>query len=763
MNTAKPTVRASHATSVLTVAVFAALVTMSTKAMAQEASPEKDTKTFDVVQVTSTHKVTPLQKTPISVGVISAEQLDRSNMSNVSDLQYLVPGLSYSASATAANGGGFQIRGIGTQSYSIASEQTVGTVVDDVVISLPRDPGVSGFNDIDHVEVLRGPQGTLFGKNASAGVVNIMTKNPEIGSNESSLSLSVGERAEHVARFTTNLGLSDTAALRLSGYYKEQDGAISNVFHKWNAGDQTGNGIRAKFLWAPTDQLDVLLTAERQTLFTRDPYIVYSLGTQTSYNALFSQYGQVGGNDFTSYANQDWSAFQGVTGFSGKVDYRFDDGPTLTSITAYRGMNFHQDADLDQSPANFLDNSWSQMQTHQISQEFRLAGDAFDRRLDYVLGTYYGNVDSTSEYNPYGGFSYSTDDPAYYLSLTGGTQHVHTDSKSYALYANTNYKLTDQWSLNAGVRYTHDKVSGSMLPIAESVIDGTPVYSYGTTVASSGEIAKGNISGKLGLQFQQSANVMWYASVAAGYKGPTIDVTSTSSNRIQPEKSTAYELGFKSQLLDRLLTFNASLFWDDFRNFQAETYYAETNSFRLANAGKMRTRGTELETSWHFTPDFSLNVNGAITDAKYLDYTGACPSPGTVQCYTLNGASVADLSGQVPTFVSKYTYSVSGVYYHSLSDGLVFDANGGWSYKSSFYNTVAQSQTKTDGYGVMNASVGIGSEDSGWHLSVYARNLLNNHYRTYVMYGSLINAGGVMQHLPNEAFRTVGVTLDLKF
>lgn len=760
MNTATPTASRTLAFSPLTVSLLMALAGASTQAAAQESA---EAKTLDAVQVTSTHKVTPLQKTPIAIAVVSAEQLDRTNLSNVSDLQYLVPGLSYSASATAANGGGFQVRGIGTQAYSVASEQTVGTVVDDVVISLPRDPGVAGFSDVDHVEVLRGPQGTLFGKNASAGVVNIVTRDPEIGSIDSSVSLSAGERNERVGRFTTNIGLSDTAAFRLSAYYKDQDGAIPNVFHKWNAGDQTGSGIRGKFLWKPTEQLDILLTAERQNLFTRDPYIIYSLGTQAGYNTLFSQYGNVGGDDFKSYANEDWSASQGVTGFSSKVSYAFDNGPTLTSITAYRGMTFHQEADLDQSPANFLDHSWSRMNTHQISQEFRLAGSAFSDRLDYVTGLYYGNVDTMSEYMPYGGFSYSLTAPPYNLSLVGPKQHVHADTKSYAWYANTTYKLSDRWSANAGIRYTHDKVEADMLPIAVSSIDGKPLLNYGSTIASSNQIEKGNVSGKIGAQFQQNARLMWYGSIGTGYKGPTIDVTSTSSNRIQPEKSTAYELGMKSQLFNNLLTFNASLFWDDFKDFQAQTFYAETNSYQMANAGKMRTRGVELETTWRLTPDFSLNVNGAITDAKFRDYIGACPNPGQAQCYTVNGTSLADLSGFAPTFVSKYSYAVSGQYFHSFGNGLALDANGGWSYKSSFYNSVAQSQTKTDGYGVFNTSVGIGSESGSWHLSVYARNLFDEHYRTYIMYGSLINAGGVMQHLPNEAFRTVGVTLDLKF
>lgn len=724
---------------------------------------EPTTKDLDTVMVRSTHQVKPLQRTPISISVVTAEQLDRTNMSSISDLQYVAPGVSFSATAGTANGGGFQVRGIGTQAFSVGSEQTVGTVVDDVVIGIPRDPGVAGFNDIEHIEVLRGPQGTLFGKNASAGVVNISTRNPEIGTTGGSVSLSLGERNEHVARLTSNLGISDTSALRLSAYYKDQDGATANAFHDWNIGDQTGRGVRGKWLWKPTEQLDILVAAERQTLFNRALGTIYKLGTDEDYNASLAGFQHVGGDSFSSQADADGFAFQGVTGFSTKADLRLANGTQLTSITAYRGSTVNQVHDIDQSPADFLNKNITTIRAHQISQEFRLAGTAHDERLDYVLGAYYANVDSTYEYYGYGGFDYSLEPPSEYRSLTGPRQHIHADTKSHALYANVGYKLSDRWSASAGLRYTHDKVSASMTPIEMPSAEGKPVVYLGSILASRGEISKENVSGKVALQFQQNATLMWYANVATGYKGPTIDPIWNRSNQIQPEKSTAYELGAKTQFLDRSLTVNVSLYKADYKDFQAQVYIPETLGWAMSNAGEMRTNGAELEVSWRPTADFSLIATGAITDAEFRDYFTTCENGRVAPCRLINGVLQADLTGFTPPYVSKYSYSLSGNYYHALGNGLAFNANAGWSYRSNFYNSAARPSTRTPGYGVANVSIGIGAEDGQWEVSLYARNLLDKHYRSFLDYSPTVNSGGIMQYLSPDSFRTAGVSLTWNF
>lgn len=729
----------------------------------QAVTSEPTTKDLDTVTVRSTHQAKPLQRTPISVSVVTAEQLDRTNMSNISDLQYLAPGVSFSATAGTANSGGFQIRGIGTQAYSVASEQTVGMVVDDVVIGIPRDLGVAGFSDVEHIEVLRGPQGTLFGKNASAGVVNISTRNPEIGTDSGTASLSLGERNEQVARLTGNLAVSSNAALRVSAYYKDQDGAVSNAFHDWNIGDQTGKGIRGKWLWSPTENLDLLLTAERQTLLSRAVNVLYSLGDDESYNNTLVGFGNVGGDSFTSQGDGDAIAFQGATGFSGKVDFRLAGGAQLTSVTAYRSSSVHQRYDIDQTPVDYFNNNLTTIRAHQISQEFRLAGKSLADKLDYVLGAYYVNVASTYEFIGYGGFSWATTKPDMLFSLTGPVQHIDADTKSHALYANANYPLGERWSVSGGLRYTHDKVVSDITPLTTPIVDGLPIVYLGETIASSAQISKENVSGKLAVQFQQTPTLMWYANVGTGYKGPTVDATRLSSAKIAPEKSTAYEVGLKSQFLERALTVNASLYRSDFKDFQAQAYMSETLSFGMANAGKMRTQGMELELAWRPSADLTLLANGAITDAEFKDYYGRCEAENDANCAVIDGVLQGDLSGFSPSFVSKYSYSLSGLYSHPLGNGLAFNASGGWNYRSTFYNTVAQSHTRTKGYGVANLSFGIGAEDGRWEVSVYARNLLDKHHRSFISFGTVLNQGGLMQYLSPDSFRTVGVSATLNF
>jgi len=302
-----------------------------------------------------------------------------------------------------------------------------------------------------------------------------------------------------------------------------------------------------------------------------------------------------------------------------------------------------------------------------------------------------------------------------------------------------------------------------MTPIEMPTIDGTPVVYLGSVLPSQGEISKENVSGKVALQFQQNDTLMWYANVATGYKGPTIDPVLDRSNKIQPEKSTAYELGAKTQFFDRSLTINVSLYKADYKDFQAQVYVPETMSFAMSNAGEMRTKGAELEVSWRPTADFTLIATGAITDAEFHDYFTNCEDNRDAPCRVIDGVLQADLQGFTPPYVSKYSYSLNGNYYHALGNGLAVTANAGWSYRSNFYNAVAQSSTKTQGYGVANLSIGIGAEDGQWEVSLYARNLLDKHYRSFMDYSPTFNRGGLMQYLSPDSFRTAGVSLTWNF
>ena len=258
-------------------------------AFAQSAAPANAAQ-LDEVVVTATRREQRLQDVPVSVTAVSGEALEKTNFREVSDLQYVAPNVTFSSTNAVANGGGYQVRGVGTQTYNSGVEQTVGLVIDGVVIGLPRDPGATGFSDIERVEVLRGPQGTLFGKNASAGVIQLVSKNPRIGEFSGNLDASYGERDEQIVRGALNVPLGSTAALRLAAFHNSQDGAIPYVLHGGHVGDRDNNGVRGKLLWEPTENLSLILTGDYQTGFARDSVIIDKLGTNARYNALFNQF-----------------------------------------------------------------------------------------------------------------------------------------------------------------------------------------------------------------------------------------------------------------------------------------------------------------------------------------------------------------------------------------------------------------------------------------------------------------------------------------
>lgn len=754
-----------HSLSNLSRAIGFVIATLAAVPVAAQESENSDKQAIelDVVKVTSTHKIQSIQEIPFSISSVDAEKLEKANLSDLSQIQYLVPGISFSSDVVSRSGGA-QIRGIGTQSFNYATEQTVGTVVDDVIIALPRDAGVSGFNDIERVEVLRGPQGTLFGKNASAGVIYIVTKSPQIGENSGDLRLSLGSRNEHVAQLTGNIAVSQNSALRLSGYLQEQDGAIPNVFNSsWRAGDRRYSGLRGKYRWEPSDRLSVQLSAERQNTFSRQPFLIYSLDRTTPYGGAFSDFEDVGGDNLRSYADKDWYARTGSAGASAKIDYTLGNGATFTSITAFRQVEMTQIQDTDMAPSNYIDNSETRTDSKQLSQEFRLIGQAMGQRLDYTLGAFLMRSETDADEAKIGALSFNPDASPSMLYLLD-SPHFEVRNRNYALFGNATYAINDKLSGIFGARYTYDDVFGSKSQNdLGSEAYGLPLYTISNITPASARVKADNVSGKLGLQYQQNDDVMYYATLSQGYKGPAIDALSGTANKIKPETSINYELGIKSRWLDRRFTLNGSLYWDEFRDFQATTFDLESQKLYLSNAPRMRTRGMELEAGWQASDNLAFSLNAAVTDAEFLSYVGACPSePNSVDCYTVNGSSLADLSGQRPAWQSKYTYSFNADYQRPLSDGYMLDMRGTWSWRSSYYSTVGQEQTMTGAYGLLGGNIGFGPQDGNWRVSIYARNLLDKRFRTYLANYISTNSG-YFQMLTPDAFRTVGVSFDWHF
>ncbi|MBN9465157.1 TonB-dependent receptor [Brevundimonas sp.] len=742
-------------------------------AFAQSATPASATQ-LDEVVVTATRREQRLQDVPVSVTAVSGEALEKTNFREVSDLQYVAPNVTFSSTNPVSNGGGYQVRGVGTQTYDGGVEQTVGLVVDGVVIGLPRDPGATGFADIERVEVLRGPQGTLFGKNASAGVIQIVSKNPRIGEFSGNVDAAYGERNEQIARGAVNIPLGSTAALRVAGFHSSQDGAIPYVLHSGHVGDRDNQGVRGKLLWQPTDALSLMLTGEYQTGFARDSVIIHQLGTNARYNALFDQFAVKPGPDsYRAYDDGDWTADTTVKGVSLQADYRLGDF-TLTSITAYRASEMTQLSDIDHAPINIFNNSDGGLDSHQFTQELRLTSPAGER-LEYVAGLFYYKTDIKG-WTTQGGdiLKFVYNNAAYPPAVLYGERIQSSETESYAAYGQATYALTDQVKLIGGLRYTNDKVDGSLVI---NPVPGRLVLGAGGMVPYSGQVSADNVSGRAGVQYQPSRNLMFYGTYSTGYKGPAIDSLNGVIKEVRPETVESYEAGVKSTLWNGRWMLNAAVYSSDFKDFQAQALdmTSATPRLGLTNAGLMRARGVELETNLRLTPHLTIGGSASYNDAEYKDYIGSCytgqpVSPVAGQgCYLQPGTAgvyVANLAGERLANAPKWSYNLRAAYERPVGGGLKIDASTNWSWRDDAYSLTADKASIVGAYGMLNANLGIGAENGSWRLGLYGRNVLDQMFYASVPSLNLLNAfntGGRERVISPDAFRTIGMKLSVAF
>ena len=741
-----------------------------------------DVTRLKAITVTASRRVELMKDVPISVSALDAQRIEKSNVRAATDLQYLVPNLTFSSTNWVANGGGYQIRGIGTQTYDSGVEQSVGLVVDGVVIGLPRDPGVTGFGDISQVEVLRGPQGTLFGKNSTAGVIQIATNDPVVGRTEAEATVMYGERNEHVDRGMLNLPLGQSAAVRIAGYYQEQDGAVPYVNHPGkHVGDNRASGVRAKTQWWVTDNFTAQLTLEAQKQFVRNDYTIDRLGTPASATdwatILYgAQFGAAGPDPDKAYADGERYVNVNTRGASLKLDYSMGDYQ-LTSISAWRRMMQDQPAgDIDASPANLFDTSISKLDSRELTQELRLTSPAGER-LEYVLGLFHYQTDADGMAAQYGdyynwlycGLGQPTCGYMPMVSIGDGYRHQIDHVRSDAAYGEGSWTFDDHWKARLGFRYTHDRTRESLhtVPFAFPYVAFTNIPPY------AGEVGGNDVSGRASLQWTPNENWMVYATYSRGYKGPAMDGSTGSVAKVDPEKVDSYEIGFKSTLLDGAMAFNLAAYQEAFHDFQTEALdmASTTPTFKLTNAGLMRTRGIEFDSRWRPLASLTLSLHGAWNDATYRDYIGSCytyqpvsATPGPGKCYVVDvasGTTAANYAGERLANAPRLSWGFSGDYRHAIGHRLAFDASLDWAWRGDAYAITGDEQSRIPAYGLLNVNFGVGRGDGKWRIGLYARNLLDKRFYT-VFPGGVLNPGGYFRITPLDAYRTVGVSFSVK-
>uniref|UniRef100_UPI0035CA3764 TonB-dependent receptor n=1 Tax=uncultured Sphingomonas sp. TaxID=158754 RepID=UPI0035CA3764 len=799
---------------------------------AQAAPLAEPTEGGDIL-VTARRRAETEQTVPIALSVLSGRSIADSGAFNVNRLQQQVPSLQFYSSNPRNSA--INIRGLGAP-FGLTNdgiEQGVGFYIDGVYIGRV---GASTFDfiDVDRVEVLRGPQGTLYGKNTTAGALNITTRTPSF-TPEVRAELSVGNY--NFGQFKTSVSgpITDKLAIRLSTSATTRDGTIDNVTSKTDLQRQRNVGFRGQVLYKPTDSLSLTLAGDFNV---QNPLccVQYYARVGTTQRVTTRQYAALAAA--FGYTPPSTNPFDRVTDLDASINSRqevggaslianWDLGPaTLTSVSAWRYWDWQPANDRDFIGLPITTVSQNPSQQHQVSQELRLASNG-KNKLDYTVGAFVFHQTIATQGSQVQGSAASkfllsgadANNPNVLNGLTS-TNTINFDNTSFAVFGKLNWALTEKFHVQPGLRVNYDKKSGSYNAVvsihnsqydfvatadnvaallanakATSTAAGTTFQNQINTLAPqrySPEFSAWNVSGDLTLSYDFASDFHGYATYSRSFKsgginlsGLPLNSTSTgvdlTTQTVRPEKVNAYEIGLKTQFLDRRLTLNVAGFWTDITDYQATVNNNAINVIRgyLANAGKVRSRGFEFDASLRPSKRFNLYVNGAYTDAKYIDFKNApCPpelSGGTAVDAT-HPASPAgragtaaspsyspaqcDISGQVLPGISKYSLSYGGEYNVPVggSGGQVYLGYDG-SYRSRFSsNPSASAYTYIDGYALSNFRLGYRKQD--FNVFAWVHNAFDQNY--FELLSTQSGSTGLIVGQPGDP-RTFGGTISKTF
>ena len=730
---------------------------------------------IEEIVVTAQKREQNLQDVPISVSVLDAQVFEVRNENEISSLRKLSPGFTFSDGPSAANTS-IQIRGVGSQTTSRGVEQSVSTVIDGVVAT-SLSTAIMDFNDVERVEVLRGPQGMLFGKNASAGVLNIVTKRPT-EEFEAMLGASYGSEDEIKVNGYISGPLGDKLGGRLSFFSNTRDGYLDNIAGP-DFNDRGDWGVRAKLAFEASDNLDILVTynhAERDNDICCE---MPAAGINAGFGFLGETLGIPAGpeNDVLAENNTSTGSAK-LDSIVFDVNYQWGKH-TLTSITSYVNSDVKSLSRTENLPVSAILALDFNEDVEQFTQELRLTSPGGET-LDYIFGLYYFNKETKVDNIEAVDLFSIVGVPPGVLIATAEYDPV-VDNESYAFFGNVTWNINDRARLTGGLRLNREEVDmdyrldaavdlSARFPGYAVILPGPGQADAQYQVSESDTAFLWRVIG----EYDVTDDAMLYASVSRGYKGLGANAGTSASDPaatpiVRPEVPTNYEIGLRSTWLDNRLVANATLFFTEFEDFQASlsTGIAGPPQIFLSNANELETKGLELELMARATDNLFLSASLAYIEAEITDYPGAPCYVGqtVVQGCTNNRQDLA--GGDVPNS-PDLSFTVSGTYEWDFA-GLPF---GGFINASYYWQDDAQSQlengpiTIIDSYGLTDLSIGVRSDDDKYSLQFWVKNAFDEFHATTARdFRGLSLSGGQLpiHYLPYEYERRIGISAQIRF
>jgi iron complex outermembrane receptor protein len=731
----------------------------------------------DIV-VTAQRREERLQDVPLTVNAFSAAALERQGTTKLIDLGAVVPGLLLAKSSTAVQ---IYLRGVGNPAVAPGNDPSIATYIDGVYNSAPSSMLFS-FNNIERVEVLKGPQGTLFGRNATGGLVNIITRDPT-AKEQVKASIGYGNYDALQASAYLSGGSDDIAADLSVNYGRQADGWGRNLFDPASAGTVLVNGqpitlppvtrkagtlrefgIRSKVVITPGDDTKIKLSAT----------YVETTGDQAIYRhalagAVLSADGNTpyrftgGFHDYDSDA--PWLGHTEQTILAGEIQHEASFA-TIKSISSYQiaqGMSF-QPSDSTPQVSSAQSNSNTDIKT--FTQELQLLSrrDTGPSWLEYTLGLYY--LSSDGKYDPVKTVR------GYFLEGVSD-RYSSQKTESYSAYGQATVRIGERTRVTAGLRFSEDKITGEQYLIGTN----TSTIPTPSAVSRAGQISSlvppqkasfDKLTWRAVIDHRITPDILAYASYNRGYKvgawnhgamcrttPPVGQACTDILPPVKPEVLDAYELGFKSDLFDRRLRLNVAGYYYDYQDLQVQAVVGLPPVNFLTNAASARMYGGDVEIVAAVTDHLTLSANGGYLDAKYRSFPGAPVFvPRSVAPYN-NASLTIDASGNRLIKAPKLTTSVSANWSAETSIGKT-DVNVNWSHSSSFF-WEPSNRVKQKAYDLINLSASLALPDEHWKIRLWGKNLLGTKYYSNVQVSSSGDQGA-----PGAPF-TFGAAVDVSF
>jgi iron complex outermembrane receptor protein len=685
----------------------------------------------DELIVTAQKREESVQSVPIAITSLGERFLRENRVESVMDLQNFVPGLK------VGRGGGIAkitLRGVSNEFISIGGDAGVAFHLDGIFIGR-AEAQLPGVYDVSRIEVLRGPQGTLYGRNATGGSINVIYNRPT-DTPEGYVSASYGSFDEYNLEAVASGPLSDKVSGRLSLKRAYSDGYTSNAVPGQRRLDDKDNlAVRGQLMFRPSEDVSLLLTADYYRDWSRGPAIKFTGGPDGASTPAerppFNGRTLVPFDDRAVVADQTPKTYGEFWGVKSEFSWSL---PVVDfkSITSYRGQKYGYSryegdgTDVNFSTLNIDNDIW------QFSQEFQLISSG-DGPLQWVAGAYYYTENGDqARYIP-------IFQPGPLALLAGG--EVNTDA--YALYGHADYRFNSLITLVLGARYSKDERSVDEF----QTITGTPAA--GTHQGSADWDA---VTWDATLRLEPTSDTMAYLRAAKGFKSGGWNTGALQATPFDPEHIMSWEAGYKASLLDRRLRLSAVAFYNSYDDLQV----TQVQGFEvlLTNAASAKIQGAEFEMSANVTDKFRVNATASYLDAKFEDYLNTDESRPA--------KGLQDLSGNTLPNAPEWKFNIGGDYTADLPSGaeLTFRANYYWQDKV-FFNAFNEAQESQGAVGRIDAEIGYLSPGAEWRLALFGRNLTNELVRNNVQVLSAII--GSPHFMSWDPPRTFGVSARREF